>query len=116
MSGILQALASIATAAATEATARTLRRIVWLAVAGLFILIGIAFGAAAGYEALAIAYGTLMAKLIIAGAFLLVGLGIWVVVAIRSNQRRRQTATSGNSTTAAVAFAIGLMSGLGRKR
>jgi hypothetical protein len=116
MSGIFAALTSIATAAATEATARTARKLVWAAVASICLLIGVAFAAAAGYEALAIAYGPLMAKLFIAGAFLIAGLAIFAVMALRKSQQRRQAATSGTTTTVAVAFAMGLLSGLGRRK
>ena len=115
MSAILQALAGIATAAATEATARSVRRFALGAVAALSLLIGIAFAAAAGYEALAIAYGTLAAKLIIAGSFVLVGLAIIVFMSVQKARRKREAAQSGQTTTMAVAFAMGLLSGLGRR-
>jgi len=116
MSGIFEALVSIATAAATQATARTARRLVWSAAAVLCLVIGFAFAAGAGYEALADAYGTLMAKLLIAGTFLIVGLGIFAVMAIQKARKRRLAAQSGPTTAMAAAFAMGLMSGLGRRR
>lgn len=116
MSGILEAIANIATAAATEATARTAKRLVLGAAAVLCLLLGVVFAAAAGYEALALAYGTLMAKLIIAGVFLLVGLVIFAVMAIRKSQKQRKAAETGPTTALAVAFAMGLLSGLGRRR
>jgi uncharacterized protein (TIGR03382 family) len=116
MSGIFEAIASIATAAATEATARTAKRLVLGAAAVLCLLLGVGFAAAAGYEALAIGYGTLTAKLIVAGGFLLVGLIIFAVMAIQKSQRKRQAAESGPTTAMAVAFAMGLLSGLGRRR
>jgi len=115
MSGVFGALASIATAVAAQATARTLKKLAWTALAAVFILIGVAFAAAAGYDALVIALGPRTAKLISAGVFVLVGLIIYVS-ANYSGRTRRRPAESGDATTAAVAFAMGLLSGIGRRR
>ena len=116
MSAILEALASIATAAATEAAARNARRIVWGGAAVLCLLVGFVFAASAGYEALVVAVGSLAAKLMLAGVFLIVGLIILVVLQIRKSQRRQQAKESGPTTALAVAFAMGLLSGFGRRK
>ncbi|MCX5478358.1 hypothetical protein OSH08_05045 [Kaistia geumhonensis] len=115
MSGIFAALASVATAVATEATARTLKKLAWMALAAVFILLGVAFAGAAGYDALVVALGPRTAKLIFAGTFVLIGLIIMVSVNYGGRSRRRRP-ESGDTTTAAVAFAMGLLSGLGRRR
>ncbi len=115
MNGVLGALASVATAVAAQATARLVKKLAWTALAAVFILIGVAFAAAAGYDALAFALGPRTAKLIFAGAFVLVGLVIIVAVNYGTSRRRRP-ADTGDTTTAAVAFAMGLLSGIGRRR
>ena len=115
MNGVLGALASVATAVAAQATARLIKKLAWTALAAVFILIGVAFAAAAGYDALAFALGPRTAKLIFAGAFVLVGLVIIVSVNYGTSRRRRPAET-GDTTTAAVAFAMGLLSGIGRRR
>ncbi|MCX5497721.1 hypothetical protein OSH11_23685 [Kaistia dalseonensis] len=116
MSGLLEALASIATATAAQATVRTLRHFAWSALAALFILVGIGFTASAGFEALVMVYGSLAAKLIVAAVFLIIGLVIFIAMAISKNQRRRQAPASSDATASAIAFAIGLMGGMGRRR
>ncbi len=113
MSGLFQALTSVAAAAATQTTVRTLKRVGLLAVAGVFIIIGLCFGVAAGYQALTLSYGSLVAKLVVGGAFLIVGLIVLLVANWRNN--RRQTQEVG-TTSVALAFAMGLLGGLSRKR
>lgn len=115
MSGVLGALASVATAVAAQATARALKRVAWTALAAVLILIGVAFAAAAGYDALAVAFGPRTAQLIFAGVFALAGLVILVVLNYGGRSRRRSS-DSAETTTAAVAFAMGVLSGLGRRR
>ncbi len=115
MNGVLGALASVATAVAAQATAKLIKKLAWTALAAVFILIGFAFAAAAGYDALAFALGPRTAKLIFAGAFVLIGLVIIVSVNYGTSRRRRPAET-GDTTTAAVAFAMGLLSGIGRRR
>lgn len=116
MSAFFEALAGIVTATAAQATARTMRRLVWTVVAGLFILIGIAFTAGAGYDALVIAYGPIAAKLVSAAFFLVIGLIVFIAISIKDAQRRRRAKASSESSAAAIAFALGLVGGLGRKK
>jgi undecaprenyl pyrophosphate phosphatase UppP len=113
MSGVFQALTSVAAAAATQATARTMKRVGLLAVAGLFIVIGLCFGVAAGYQALTISYGSLVAKLVVGGAFLVIGLIVLLVANWRNNRRQAEQV---GTTSVALAFAMGLLGGLSRKR
>jgi undecaprenyl pyrophosphate phosphatase UppP len=113
MSGLFQALTSVAAAAATQTTVRTLKRVGLLAVAGVFIIVGVCFGVAAGYQALTMSYGSLVAKLVVGGAFLVVGLIVLLVANWRNN--RQQTQEVG-TTSVALAFAMGLLGGLSRKR
>ena len=94
MSGILEALASIAAAAAAQSTARTLRRLAWMVIGGMSCLIGIGFVAAAAFEELTILYGTLPAKLAVAALFLVIGLGIFAVMGFRNSQRKKKEAES----------------------
>jgi hypothetical protein len=116
MNGVFGALASVATAVAAQATARLVKKLAWTSLAAVFILIGVAFAAAAGYDALAIALGPRTAKLAFAGVFVLVGLVIIVAVNYGSSRPRRRPTETGDTTTAAVAFAMGLLSGIGRRR
>lgn len=115
MSGLLEALTSIATAAATQATAKVVQRLALGAVAVLCLLLGIGFAFAAGYDALAIAFDPLTAKLIIAGVFILIGLAILLVMSIQKARQRRKSAEGGQTTAMAVAFAMGLLSGIGHR-
>jgi len=113
MSGLFQALTSVAAAAATQTTVRTLKRVGLLAIAGLFITVGVCFGVAAGYQVLAYSYGSLVAKLVVGGAFLVVGLIILLVANWRKGRRQQQEV---GTTSVALAFAMGLLGGLARKR
>lgn len=113
MSGLFQALTSVAAAAATQTTVRTLKRVGLQAVAGVFIIVGVCFGVAAGYQALALEYGSLVAKLVVGGAFLVIGLIILLVANWRNGRRQQQEV---GTTSVALAFAMGLLGGLSRKR
>ncbi|MFI5408950.1 hypothetical protein [Kaistia sp. UC242_56] len=92
---------------------RTLKRVGLLAIAGVFITVGVCFGVAAGYQALAYSYGSLVAKLVVGGAFLVVGLIILLVANWRKGRRQQQEV---GTTSVALAFAMGLLGGLARKR
>jgi undecaprenyl pyrophosphate phosphatase UppP len=113
MSGLFQALTSVAAAAATQSTARTLKRVGLLALAGVFIIVGFCFGVAAGYQAITLSYGSLVAKLVVGGAFLVVGLVVLLIANWRNNRRQVQEV---GTTSVALAFAMGLLGGLSRKR
>jgi len=113
MSGLFQALTSVAAAAATQTTVRTLKRVAWLALAGVFIIVGVCFGVAAGYQAITLSYGSLIAKLVVGGAFLVVGLILLLVANWRNGRRQQQEV---GTTSVALAFAMGLLGGLSRKR
>lgn len=113
MSGLFQALTSVAAAAATQTTVRTLKRVGLQAVAGVFVIVGVCFGVAAGYQALALEYGSLVAKLVVGGAFLVIGLIILLVANWRNGRRQQQEV---GTTSVALAFAMGLLGGLSRKR
>ena len=113
MSGLFQALTSVAAAAATQATVRTIKRVGLLSAAGVFIIVGVCFGVAAGYQALALEYGSLVAKLVVGGAFLVIGLIILLIANWRTRHPPRQEI---GSSSVALAFAMGLLGGLSRKR
>lgn len=113
MKALLGALANIAAAVAADAAARTLKRVAWLALAAIFVLIGLAFAAGAAYDELAFTLGPRLAKLIFAGGFFIVGLIIVVAVEVST---RRPKPRRAEGTEAAVAFAMGLLSGIGRRR
>ena len=117
MKAILGALASIAAAMAADAAARTLKRVAWFALAAIFILIGLGFAAGAGYDELALQFGPRLAKLIFAAGFLVIGIIIAISVQVSTRRpTRRRSEEGGDATTAAIAFAMGLLGGAGRRR
>jgi len=115
MGGLLSALMATAAASSAGIVGRLGRSILSFLIGAVLILVGLGFGTAAGYEALADAYGTLVAKLVVGGIFLLLGVLVLLVNAWR-RERERRLASTGGAMTAATAFLMGFTSGLGRGR
>jgi len=115
MGGLLSVLATTVFSSAAGGVNRIVHSIVAILIGAILILVGLGFGTAAGYEALADAYGTLVAKLVVGGVFLLVGVLVLLVNAWRRERERRLASRTG-SMAAATAFLMGFTSGLGRRR
>jgi len=115
MNSLLGALTSVAAAAAARSTMAIVTRMVWSGIGLLLVMLGVAFGIAAGYEALWIHYGTLASELIMAAIFILLGIIAFVIGGIQAAQRRRQN-SAGNAAAVAAAFAMGMSRGMGGKK
>jgi len=91
------------------------KRMVGVAAGGMILVVGLVFAVAAGYDELWLHYGPVIAKLIMAAIFIVLGGIVIVIVNIQAERRRREAARS-NTSAIGTAFALGLMGGLGRRK